>query len=331
MKFTSLFTFLLGCSAIANAADSTRVLFIGNSFTGNNDMPGIFQKICKAKNKVVYVEKSWKGGASLKDQTMRPELFSAIQKGNWNFVVIQGWSKEFVQNKEYIDTVTVPYATTIIDSIKTYNPCAQILFYETWGYHDGCEMDSVKLSYEQMSDTIINGYAYMKSMYGFPVVPVGRTWKAFRQKYPDINLYDTDLYHPSKLGSYLSACTFFTCIFHESAEGAVTKTIDYENGLKIQKHCASTLLPELDNLGFIYNYTSIVPRTDANGKHTLQAKAFYPPDAVISWDLGNGKIVKGNTLEYVFPKAGKYVIKLIVKKACGQQTSSYVVSFKAKK
>jgi len=49
MKFTSLFTFLLGCSAIANAADSTRVLFIGNSFTGNNDMPGIFQKICKAK------------------------------------------------------------------------------------------------------------------------------------------------------------------------------------------------------------------------------------------------------------------------------------------
>jgi len=241
LKFKSLFWFCLGCTFLASASDTTRVLFIGNSFTGNNDMPGIFQKICRAKKKIVHVEKCWKGGASLKDQTARPELFAAIKKGKWDVVVVQGWSKEFVQDKAYIDTSTLPYAAKILDTIKAHNPCAQILFYETWGYRDGCEKDSIKLSFEQMSDTIIKGYAYMNSLFNHPVVPVGRTWLSFRKKYTEINLYDTDLYHPSKSGSYLAASTFFTSIFHESPVGAVTKIINYSEAKLIQHPCAQTV------------------------------------------------------------------------------------------
>ena len=339
MKIKSLISMLLGAISIASATDSTRVLFIGNSFTGNNDMPGIFQKICKSKNKIVHVEKSWKGGASIKDQTLRPEMFSAIKKGNWDFVILQGWSKEFIQEQEYIDSVTIPYASIIIDSIKINNPCAKILFYETWGYHENklrsdstcCMLNNIQLSYEQMSDTISKGYAYLNKVFSYPVVPVGSIWKVFRTKYPNINLYDTaDYYHPNKIGSYLSASTFYTCIFHESPEGAMTKSIDYESALKIQKLCAQSLVPNLDNLGFNSNYVKLNSRTTNDGKFELKAKAFEQENAIITWNLGNGKSLKGTSIEYTYPKPGQYKVIVTVKSACGTRTYSQWVHFKEK-
>ena len=320
----------MGCVFFAHASDTTRILFIGNSFTGNNDMPGIFQRICKAKNKTVHVEKCWKGGASLKDQTLRPELFQTIKKGKWDLVVVQGWSKEFVQKKDYIDTVTLPYATMILDTIKSYNPCAQILFYETWGYREGCEMDSVKLSYEQMSDTIIKGYAYMNSIYGYPVVPVGRTWMSFRKEHQSINLYDTDLYHPSKSGSYLAAATFFTCIFHESPVGALTKTISYTDAKLIQAHCEKTVLPKLQDIGFKSNYHSITASTDAKGRFRLKASASYGPDAIITWYIAKNKVFKGTELEYFYTSPGTYNVRIKVESPCGTRWFSQKITFKAK-
>ena len=330
LKFKSLFWFCLGCTFLASASDTTRILFIGNSFTGNNDMPGIFQKICRAKQKSVHVEKCWKGGASLKDQTMRPELFDAIKKGKWNVIVVQGWSKEFVQDKAYIDTTTLPYASKILDTIKAHNPCAQILFYETWGYRDGCEKDSVKLSFEQMSDTIIKGYAYMNSLFKHPVVPVGRTWLSFRQKHPEINLYDTDLYHPSKSGSYLAASTFFTSIFHESPVGAVTKTINYSEAKLIQQHCEQTVLPMLQSNGFTKDYYLVSATTDDKGRYRLKAEANYGADAKVTWYLAKDKVFKGSSLEYFYAAPGTYNVRLKVELPCGTRWFNQKITFKAK-
>jgi hypothetical protein len=330
MKFKQVFLFCLGCSFFAGATDTTNILFIGNSFTGNNDMPGIFQKISRAKQKIVHVEKSWKGGASLRDQTSRPELFQSIKKGNWDVVVVQGWSKEFIQKQAYIDSVTLPYARQILDTIRTYNPCAKILFYETWGYRDGSDMDSVMLSYEQMSDTIIKGYALMNSIFKHPVVPVGRTWLSFRQKYPDVNLYDTDLYHPSKLGSYLAACTFYTCIFHESPVGASTKTISYADAKLIQTHCEQTVLPALNANGFTSDYFNIVTETDGKGRYKLKAEAHYGEDSKITWVLAKDKVFKGSALEYYYTAPGSYKVRLKVESPCGTRWFAQKITFKAK-
>jgi hypothetical protein len=330
MKLKSLIWFCLGCSFFATASDTTRILFIGNSFTGNNDMPGIFQKISKAKNKIVHVEKCWKGGASLKDQTLRPELFTKIKKGNWDVVVVQGWSKEFVQKKEYIDSVTLPFAGMIIDTINAYNPCVQILFYETWGYFNGCEMDSTQLSYEQMSDTIIKGYSYLNSRYNYPVVPVGRTWLSFRQKYPNINLYDTDLYHPSKLGSYLAASTFFTCIFHESPVGVTTKTISYSDAKLIQQHCEQTVLPSLEKNGFSSNYFLLSAATDGKGRYRLKAEAHYSEQAKITWYIAKDKVFKGSSLDYFYSAPGTYTVRLKVEEPCGTRWFAQKINFKGK-
>ena len=329
MKFKQVFLFCLGCSFFAGASDTTNILFIGNSFTGNNDMPGIFQKIARAKQKIVHVEKSWKGGASLRDQTLRPELFQSIKKGNWDVVVVQGWSKEFVQKNAYIDSVTLPYARQILDTISTYNPCAKILFYETWGYRDGSEMDSVMLSYEQMSDTIIKGYALLNSIFKHPVVPVGRTWLSFRQKYPDINLYDTDLYHPSKLGSYLAASTFYTCIFHESPVGASTKTISYADAKRIQMHCEQTVLPALNTNGFTSDYFNIAATTDEKGRYKLKAEAHYGEDSKITWVIAKDKIFKGSSLEYYYATPGSYKVRLKVESPCGTRWFAQKITFKA--
>ena len=43
----------------------TKVLFIGNSHTYFNDLPGIFKKLCRDKGKEVHVAMLCKGGMGL--------------------------------------------------------------------------------------------------------------------------------------------------------------------------------------------------------------------------------------------------------------------------
>ena len=58
MKQIALFTLLFLSSQSLNAAstDSLSILFIGNSYTHMNVMPKIFEKLCKDRDKPIYIE-----------------------------------------------------------------------------------------------------------------------------------------------------------------------------------------------------------------------------------------------------------------------------------
>jgi hypothetical protein len=162
------------------------------------------------------------------------------------------------------------------------------------------------------------------------VVPVGRTWLSFRQKYPNINLYDTDLYHPSKLGSYLAASTFFTCIFHESPVGVTTKTISYSDAKLIQQHCEQTVLPSLEKNGFSSNYFLLSAATDGKGRYRLKAEAHYSEQAKITWYIAKDKVFKGSSLEYFYSAPGTYTVRLKVEEPCGTRWFAQKINFKGK-
>lgn len=326
-----LFCFLLTIrfSLLAISSDSLKILFIGNSYTHMNNMPKIFERICKEKQKPVLVQMNTMAGASFKVHFSRNDMFDAIRSKKWDYVVLQGYSRELSLSYDKIDQETVPPLSKIVDSVKYYNPCSNILFYMTWGYKNGYKESLENDTYEKMTSNISNGYRYVASCYDFPIVPVGLVWSKVRAKYPNINLYDEDEAHPNKNGSYLSACTFFCSIFKESVEGVITGTIDSKVASSIQKEASSFVLSNLKEIGLDRSYFDVQSQRTNTGKYKLVVKASYSNTATYSWDLGNGEIKNERQFEYYYNKPGTYRIKLTVNESCGSRVFTRTIKFVA--
>jgi len=332
MRFSLTLSFVFSVlTLLAANDDSLNILFIGNSFTHMNAMPKIFEKLCKDKNKPVHVQMNTQAGASFQVHSTREDMFAAIRSRKWDFVILQGYSREFAMPYDKIDVESLPYLTKIVDSINLYSPCANKLFYLTWGYKFGYkEMTSID-SYDKMAEAIIKGYRYISSCYDFPIVPVGIVWKNVRTKHPEINLYVEDDAHPNKYGSYLAACTFYTAIFRESVEGAITSTIDAQTAEILQKEASDYVLSNLHDLNLDRNYFDILPERTNTGKYKLTLKAEFSNAAKYFWDLGNGVKKEGKELVYFYKKQGKYKVQLTVKDDCGIRNFSKVIKYESPK
>ncbi len=68
------------------------------------------------------------------------------------------------------------------------------------------------------------------------LIPVGEAFYNFQQKYPEIDLYNDDLRHPSKEGTYLAAAVVFGSLFNLQVKGTKgVKEIDSDVTIKIQE------------------------------------------------------------------------------------------------
>jgi len=96
-----------------------------------------------------------------------------------------------------------------------------------------------------MQDRLSSGYVEIGREIGAVVAPVGLAWQSARAADDAVALWDSDGSHPSREGSYLTACVFFGVICRESPE--VTR---YFGGLPagtaelLQRIAAETVLDE---------------------------------------------------------------------------------------
>ncbi len=202
------------------AKKQTNILFIGNSYTYRNEMPDIFEHIAISMGRQVYVSSATKGKATFRIQSKRTEVYNAIRSKEWDYVIVQGSSRDMLATEEELNDDTFPALKKIFKAIRKNRRRTKILFYMTWGYKDGYKPYGEADSYEKMSLKVRDGYLDLKKKYRFGVVPVGMAWRDSRRKRPDVNLYIKDGAHPSYKGSYLAASCFYSAIFNESAIGS---------------------------------------------------------------------------------------------------------------
>lgn len=195
------------------------VLFIGNSFTFMNKMPTLFQKIAEADKQAVFVDKWTHGGANLQYHSSNPETYGKIKSHPWDYVVIQGFSREFAKPIDSVENTTKGYLERLIDSISIYRKETKILLYMTWGYKDGFTQREATDSYSKMQKLITDNSERIANELHIGISPVGITWKYVREMYPTIELYYTDGAHPSLAGSYLVASVFYAQIMGKNPEG----------------------------------------------------------------------------------------------------------------
>jgi hypothetical protein len=304
--------------------EETSVLFIGNSFTFTYDMPFKFKEIAESFGRKTYVDTVVKGGMNLKYHSDQAKTYEKIRSRKWDYIVIQGHSKEFARPTDSIDKNCLPFARKIVDSIRANHNCTKILFYETWGYKNGINSSPLISTYSLMQSVIEKEYLRFVGVFSAGLVPVGSVWREVRENYPLINLYNEDLYHPSKEGSYLAACTFYASIFRVSPVNNTAKSIlsqDLRNSIEltatqivINQFDKWSLKPESPELVLGYDLILQNNKLQINNR----AENFN----TISWSFGDGLTSLADSPKHIYEKSGKYTINQKIENGCNYKELS---------
>lgn len=209
-KLVSIFFFLI-CFVWVNA-QSSKVLFIGNSYTSVNNLPDLVSQIYTTAGETFDHTMSAPGGCTFQQHCSASLPY--IQQGDWDYVVLQEQSQlpsfpigQFMQE-------SYPYAQELCSLIRQYNPDAKIVFYMTWGRKNGDSQNGQYYpplnTYEGMDSLLYCRYMMMAEDNEACVSPVGAAWHYIRDHHPEVELYQSDGSHPSYFGSYTAACCFYT-------------------------------------------------------------------------------------------------------------------------
>jgi hypothetical protein len=330
--FKILTAFFCGGIATANAQEvinPMNVLFIGNSFTHMNSMPVMFEKLAVSKKQKINVVMSAKSNHTFKMHSERADLYEDIKKAKWDYVVLQGFSRELGYGTEHIDTAVVPYFQKIVDTLYQNNPCVKLLLYMTWGYENGYAYMNEIGTYEEMSASIESGYRYLAGLYDLPIVPVGNVWMQVRKEHPDYGLYQKDEHHPTKIGSYIVASSFYSAIFRSSPEGGYAADIDATIALNIQRIAFSYIKGHLAEYHLDRNTIDVNYQFTKNGKYEVVCVANFPKAHSFTWDFGDdSEIVTTQSAKHYYKTFGTYRVKLTIEDECGERIIYRNVHFK---
>ena len=220
------------------------ILFIGNSYTFVNDLPGMFTKLAKSGGHRVETGMSAQGGWFLSDHVNSAETLDQIKSSKWNFVVLQEQS-ELPASEQLRVSRMYPAARTLVKKIKEVG--ADPILFITWAHRDGWPDNSMP-SYVNMQAAINIGYTTIGHELNLRMAPVGYAWSKLRQQNPQLNLWQEDGSHPSEQGTYLAACVFYAVIYRESPEGlSFIGSLSKEDAQLLQKMAADIVLTHTEN------------------------------------------------------------------------------------
>ncbi|MDB5101888.1 MAG: hypothetical protein JWM80_6309 [Cyanobacteria bacterium RYN_339] len=191
------------------------VLFIGNSYTTTNDLPGMIGKLAEASDQLLAPTLHCEGGKPLKQQWMDGKARDAIRNGAWTWVVMQEQSQVPSFPLEQLRTEMYP-SVRWLDEIVRVRGGARTLLYETWGHQQGDRQNRPTDTYEAMQERLNLGYETIAREQKLTVAPVGRAWHLVHASHPDLPLWMDDGSHPTAAGTYLAACVFYNVLFGRS-------------------------------------------------------------------------------------------------------------------
>jgi hypothetical protein len=184
-----------------------RVLFVGNSYTYCNDLPGVLAKLAAAGDPpfAVQTDASTQGGWSLQQHWAGGEALEKIRQGCWDFVALQDKSTGPI---DWPGPASMKAHARKFDA-EIRKAGAQTAFYMTWARrHKPAMIETLAEHYDAIGDELD---AF--------IAPVGRAWQRAFAARPELVLHVEDQSHPNELGTYLAACVFCATLFGHDPRG----------------------------------------------------------------------------------------------------------------
>jgi hypothetical protein len=205
-----LLPLLLMCSSgdddpfsLDDLGDGLKVLFIGNSLTGFNDLPALVRTVAEARDHDLAVRGVIKSNYSLEDHWYDGDARRAIQGAEWDVVVLQQGPSSLIENRIHLREWSERFDTLIREM------GGRPALYMVWPEEARrTAFGAVSQSYTAAAEAV-NGMLF----------PVGEAWRLAWQRDAGIDLYGPDRFHPSELGSVLAALVIHQQLFDDSPVG----------------------------------------------------------------------------------------------------------------
>ncbi len=184
--------------------EGRRILFVGNSLTYVNDLPGMLQALAdSAGGDRLAVETVAGPNFALVDHWREGTAMREIAEGGWELVVLQQGPSSVEVNRDSLRLFTTRFAA----EIAKVN--ARPALYSVWP----------TLARQQDFPRAIESNALAASDVNGVLLPVASAWLAAWQRDADVELYGPDGFHPTITGTYLAAVVMYAKIFNRSPVG----------------------------------------------------------------------------------------------------------------
>jgi hypothetical protein len=179
-----------------------RVLFIGNSLTESNNLPGLVQAIADSAGLSITVKAVTLGATNLLDHWNGPDALAEIDRG-WDVVVLQQGPTSRAVDRVELRMVAARYARRIRAA------GGEPGLYMVWpAAGNSNDFASISRSYRLAAEDV-NGYLF----------PAGEAWLEAWRRNISLPLYSSDGFHPSAYGTYAAALTIFGVTWERSVVG----------------------------------------------------------------------------------------------------------------
>jgi hypothetical protein len=292
---------------MAGLGDTTKILYIGNSFTYFNELPDMVDSLAHRNNQLVWHYMHAPGGISVGDTGKaaaahmdNPLVYQLIRSSDWDFVVVQDNQGRFI-----LDSAVFPNKSRVVaghlmlmDSVKHYHPCAKMIWFAGWGLKNG-QLPNWPTGVSMIDKLLVN-YRVLNATADEIIAPIGEAWKKSISQHT-FDLWTSDEMHPSTEGSYLAALVLYSTMLHGSAlnngymAGLVT-----QDALSLQNLVHNLLITP-----------SIIQRYNLNGVLLLTLLANGPLHAPsdfthYQWYLAGNKIAYATDSVYHPTVSGTY-------------------------
>lgn len=189
------------------------VLFIGNSYTYYNDMPKLFETLCRENGKDVTAYSVTKGGRELRryadsaDETTKA-LDALLAEHSFDICFLQEQST--LPLRDYEAFAEGLGCVLERNGVRT----ARCILYATWGRKEGSHtLETYGWTNKSMSQLLDNAYSRAAEAFHLEVSRVGQRFYNVHSGNTGVDLYSEDLSHPSYYGSCLAALTHYHTVF----------------------------------------------------------------------------------------------------------------------
>ncbi len=314
---------------LCSIGQTKRVLFIGNSYTYYNNLPMLVSQVASSAGDSIEFKSNTPGGYTYNNHTQDATTLSLISEGNWDFVVLQEQSQLPSFPIQQVETECFPYAHILDSLIIHHNPCAETVFYMTWGRKNGdasnCASWPPVCTYVGMDSLLKARYTQMANENQGIISPVSTVWRYLRNNAPSIELYAGDESHPSLAGSYAAACSFYAVIFRKDPTSITfNSSLTSEQAQTIKNATKLIVYDSLQN----WNIGKYDPIANFNYQINGQSVSFTNTSLRVEnsyWDFGDGNISTETNPTHTFLEANSYNVKLIVENCFTTDTLSQVV------
>jgi hypothetical protein len=200
----ALLTAATGCLSTTNTLEPLRplpaggfhVLFIGNSLTYVNDLPGTLVGLAASAGDTIRASSVALPDYAVIDHALGlggSPAVAAIKLGGWHTVVLQQGP-----------TSQALYRDTLVLAAQLLDPLVRAA-----GGRTALMMVWPNASQPNLFDPIRVSYQTAAAAVGGIFLPVGEAWRTALAEDPSLPLYGPDGFHPGELGTYLAALVLY--------------------------------------------------------------------------------------------------------------------------